>query len=40
MRLRISALSLFVVLTALAVPAQTTQTLTGTVSDEMCAHIT
>jgi hypothetical protein len=39
MRLRISALSLFVVLTALAVPAQTTQTLTGTVSDEMCgAH--
>jgi hypothetical protein len=39
MRLRTSLLSLFVVLTALVAPAQTTQTLTGTVSDEMCgAH--
>jgi hypothetical protein len=39
MRLRTSVLSLLVVLTALAVSAQTSQTLMGTVSDAMCgAH--
>ena len=39
MRPRTSVLSLFVVLTALAVPAQSSQTLTGTVTDDMCgAH--
>jgi hypothetical protein len=39
MRLRTSLLSLFLVLTAFVVPAQTSQTLVGTVSDAMCgAH--
>jgi streptogramin lyase len=36
MRPRTSVLSLFVVLTALAVPAQSSQTVTGTVTDDMC----